>query len=102
MQEVYRGENMFPVQVPRINSDEFSRCEERSQITDHGKSLRPVQKTDAAIKEVVYHAFWKDDVLRAIEYSEIDIHVKNGVVYLDCHIVSTSCQNRIENAMHVI
>jgi len=93
---------MFPVQVPRINSVEFSRCEEHKQITDHGKSLSPIQKTDAAIKEYVDHAFWKNEVLRAIEYSEIDVHVKNGVVYLDGHIVSAASQNRIENAMRAI
>jgi osmotically-inducible protein OsmY len=93
---------MFSVQVPKINSDELSRCEERRQITDHGKSLSPIQKTDAAIKESIYHAFWKDDVLRAMEYSEIDVHVKSGVVYLDGHIVSTISQSRIENAMRAI
>ena len=93
---------MFPVQVPRINSDEFSRCEERRQMMDHGKSLRPIQKTDAAIKEYIDHAFLKDDVLRAIEYSEIDVHVKNGVIYLNGHIVSTTSQSRIENAMRAI
>jgi osmotically-inducible protein OsmY/uncharacterized protein YkvS len=93
---------MFPVQVPRINSNEFSRCEERRQITDHGKSLSPIQKNDAAIKEYIYNAFWKDDVLRAIEYSEIDVHVKNGVVYLNGHIVSTTSRSRIENAMRAI
>jgi osmotically-inducible protein OsmY/uncharacterized protein YkvS len=93
---------MFPVQVPRINSNEFSRCEERTQITDHGKSLSPIQKNDAAIKEYIYNAFWKDDVLRAIEYSEIDVHVKNGVVYLNGHIVSTTSKSRIEDAMRAI
>ena len=93
---------MFPVQVPRINSDELSRCEERRQITDRGKSLSPIQKTDAALKESIYHAFWKDDVLRAMEYSEIDVHVKSGVVYLDGHIVSTISRSRIENAMRAI
>ena len=93
---------MFPVQVPRINSNEFSRCEERRQITDHGKSLSPIQKNDAAIKEYIYNAFWKDDVLRAIEYSEIDVHVKNGVVYLNGHIVSTTSKSRIEDAMRAI
>jgi osmotically-inducible protein OsmY len=93
---------MFPVQVRRINSNEFSRCEERRQMTDHGKSLSPIQKNDVAIKEYIYNAFWKDDVLRAIEYSEIDVDVKNGVVYLDGHIVSTASQNRIENAMRGI
>ncbi|HXQ38870.1 MAG TPA: BON domain-containing protein, partial [Anaerolineales bacterium] len=93
---------MFPVQIPRINPDEFSRCKERRQITEHGKSLSPIQKTDAVIKENIYGAIWNDDVLRAMEYSEIDVHVKNGVVYLDGHIASTISQSRIENAMRAI
>lgn len=93
---------MFPAQIPRINPDEFSRCEERRQMTDHGKSLSSIQKTDAAIKEYIYHAFWKDNVLRAMEYYEIDVRVKNGVVYLNGHIVSTTSQSRIENAIRAI
>jgi osmotically-inducible protein OsmY len=93
---------MFPAQIPRINHDEFSRCEEQRQMTNHRKSLSPAQKTDAAIKEYIYHALWKDDVLRAIEYYEIDVHVKNGVVYLHGHIAGTTSQSRIENAIRAI
>ena len=93
---------MFPVQIPKINPDEFSRCENRKQITDRGKSLSPIQKTDAAIKEVIYHAFWKDNFLRAMEYDDIDVRVKNGVVFLNGHIVSTTSQSRIENAIRAI
>ena len=93
---------MFPAQISRINPDEFSRCEERRQITDHGKGLSSIQKTDSAIKESIYHALWKDDILRAIEFFEIDVHVKNGVAYLHGHIVSTTSQSRIENAMRAI
>jgi osmotically-inducible protein OsmY len=93
---------MFPVKVSRINSDEFSRCEERRQMADYGKSLRPIHKEDAAIQEYIYNAFWKDDVLRAIEYSEIDVHVNNGVIYLNGHIVSTTSKSRIENAIRAI
>ena len=93
---------MFPIRVPRKNSDELSRCEARRQITDPGKSPSPIQKTDAAIKETVYLAFWKDNVLRTMEYSEIDVHAKNGVVYLDGHIVSTISQSRIESALRAI
>ena len=46
-----RDVNMFPAQIAKINPVEFSRCEESEQKTDHGKSLTPDQKTDAAIKE---------------------------------------------------
>ena len=93
---------MFPAKTPRITPDEFSRCEERRQVTDHGKSLSPIQKTDAAIQENIKHALWKDDVLRAIEYYEIDVHVRDGIVYLNGHIVSTTSQRRIENAIRDI
>jgi osmotically-inducible protein OsmY len=93
---------MFPAQIPRINPDDFSRCEDSEQKTDHGKSLSPIQKTDAALKESIYHAFWKDDILRAIEYDEIEVHVRNGVAYLNGHIVNTSSQFRIMNAIRAI
>ncbi|HJR79869.1 MAG TPA: BON domain-containing protein [Anaerolineales bacterium] len=72
------------------------------QVTDHGKSLSPGQKTDAAIKESIDRAFWKDDVLRAIESFQIDVHVKNGIVYLNGHIVGTTSQSRIKNAIRTI
>lgn len=93
---------MLLAQKSKINPDEFSRCDERSHVTDHRESLSPIQKTDAAMKGSIDRALWKDDVLRALEYSEIAIHVKNGVVYLNGHIVSTTSQSRIENAVRAI
>ena len=93
---------MVATQIPRINPDEFSRCEETKQKTDHRKSLSPSQKTDAAMKRSIDHAIWNDNVLRAIEYHEIDVHVKNGIVYLHGHIVSTTSKSRIENAIRSI
>ena len=92
---------MLATQIPRINN-EFSRCEESSEIPDRGKSLSPSQKTDASIKEFVDRAIWNDDILRAIEYYEIDVHVKNGIVYLHGHIVGTTSKSRIENAIRSI
>jgi osmotically-inducible protein OsmY len=93
---------MFPIQVTEVNPAQFSRCEERAQITEYGNRLNPVQKNDVAIKESISHALWKDDVLRAIEYEQIDVHVKNGVVYLSGHIVNTSSWNRVEKAIRAI
>ena len=90
---------MFPTQISTTNPDKFSRCEERSRMLDHGKSLSKIQKTDMAIKGDVGRAIWNDDVLRAIEYYEIAVHVKNRVIYLNGHIVSTTSRNRIENAI---
>jgi osmotically-inducible protein OsmY len=93
---------MSPTELPGINSDEFSRCEERGQITNLGKSLNKTQQIDAVIKDAIYHAFWKDNVLRAIEYYELDVHVKNETVYLYGHIVSTGSQLRIMNAIQTV
>ena len=93
---------MLATLTPKINPAEFSRCEESSQMADRGKALSPSQKADATIKESVEHAFWQDDVLQAIEYDQIDIHVKNGVVYLYGHITGANSQSRIGNVIRGI
>lgn len=93
---------MFKEQELQINPDEFTRCEERRPMTDHGKSLSRIQKSDAVIQESINNALWKDDVLRSLDYYEIDVYVKNGVVYLNGHIVSTSSQSRVKNAIRDI
>ena len=90
---------MLTTQIPRINPDAFSRCGESPQMADHGRTLSPSQNRDSAIKASVEHAIWNDDVLRAIEYHEIDIQVNNGIVYLYGHIAGTSSKNRIESAI---
>jgi osmotically-inducible protein OsmY len=93
---------MFPIQTARTNADEFSRCDEAEPKPDHGKSLSPGQKADAAIKESIEHALWKDDVLRAIEYYQVEVHVKNGFVHLNGHIVSAASRKRIQTAFREI
>ncbi|HSL43734.1 MAG TPA: BON domain-containing protein [Anaerolineales bacterium] len=93
---------MLPIELPTIHADEFSRCEERSLVVDHRKSLSPIQKTDAAIKERIDRALWKDDVLRAIESYEMAVHVKNAVVYLSGHIVNTTSWSRIAKAIRAV
>lgn len=93
---------MFPAQISTSISDEFSRCEEHSQMIDRGKSLTKTQKTDAVVKRHVERAIWNDDVLRSIEYDEMDVQVKNGVVYLNGHITGTTSQSRIRQVMRAI
>src|ERR1051325_11736420 len=93
---------MFPAQIPKTTPDKFSRCAERSQSMDSGRRLSPIQKTDLAIKDSVYRAIWKDVVLRATDYHEIEANVKNGVVYLHGHLVSSSNEFRLMNAVRTI
>jgi osmotically-inducible protein OsmY len=93
---------MFPAHAAVTNADEFSRCEEHRRGTDPGKSASPIQKTDAARKESMYQALWKDDVLRAIEYDEIEVRVDMGIVHLNGHIVSGTSQVRVMNAIRTV
>ena len=93
---------MFPKQIPGMIPDGVSRCEERVLVVDHGKELSPIERMDSALQESIYHAFWKDSVLRAMEYQEIDVRVKDAVVYLNGHIVSFTSQNRIKKALSAI
>jgi osmotically-inducible protein OsmY len=93
---------MFPVQNPEINSDEFSRCEERMRLMDDEKNRDPAKKTDVTIRDRINAALWKDDVLRAVEYDEIDVQVKSGVVHLSGHILNTASQGRIADAIQDI
>jgi len=93
---------MYQEQALQIKTDEHSRCEEKRQITDHEKSRSPIQQTDAAIQKSIYNALWKDEVLRALDYYEMDVQVKNAVVYLNGHIAGTSSQNRVNYAIQAI
>ena len=85
------------------NIDEYQRCGEPglSQI-DAEKSLSPIQEIDASIEEKIHQALWKDDVLRATDYNEIEIHVKNGIVYLSGHLISTTNRQRVEKAIQTV
>src|SRR5690349_4102871 len=97
-----RGVNMLATQIPIINPDEFSRCEENALTGYDRKRLSPGQKTDAAIKRSIDHAIWNDDVLRAIDSQEIDVHVKSGIVHLHGHIVNAASKARIARAMRSV
>ena len=59
-------------------------------------------KADEALMHAVDSAFWKDHVLRALEYSQIEIFVQNGIVYLSGHIVSATSQSRIMSAIQTV
>ncbi len=90
-------------QTSDMEPDAFSRCEERKLTNDERrKSAGIQQKADVAIKESIYRAFWKDNFLRTMEYHEVDVHVRDGFVYLYGHIVSITSQRLIENIIRTI
>jgi osmotically-inducible protein OsmY len=87
-------------QVLHTDVDKFYRCEEQAWAgTGDLKNHDRIQEMDAELKEKLDHALWKDDVLRVTDYNEIDIHVKNGIVYLSGHILSTTNWHRVEKAL---
>ena len=93
---------MLPQQIPIADPDEFVRCADKKQNADHGQDINSTQRTDAAIKESIYQALWNNSVLRAMEYDGIDVQVNNRVVYLYGHIVNTTSQRLIKNAIQTI
>lgn len=93
---------MFPLQLPSIVEAEFSRCEDQGEMSEAGNASGPTRKADARIKDSIYKALWKDDILRAVEQDQLNVHVKEGAVYLSGHIVNTTSRNRIEAAIQAV
>jgi osmotically-inducible protein OsmY len=64
---------------------------------DRFKKL-PDYRDDASIAEEVDRAFWKDAILRNIDYHQIDVQVRDGIVILNGYVASSS-QWRVEAAL---
>lgn len=93
---------MFPLQLPVMKTEEFSRCDEPTQPNDSGKYPSPAERSDGSLQASVERALWEDEVLRAIEYYEVDVHAKDGIVHLSGHIANRASQKRIENSIRSV
>lgn len=94
---------MSYARVPKSISDRISRCDEQSPAAGHGQNPDPIERRNASLKQEIAGALWKDDVLRAlVDHYDIDIHLKNGVVFLNGHIADSSCGRRIEHTIQGI
>jgi osmotically-inducible protein OsmY len=62
----------------------------------------PDYKTDASITAEVVNALWNDKILRVIDFDEIDVRVKDGVVFLNGHISGMTNQERIKKAIESV
>lgn len=94
---------MFPAQISQTDPDKDIRCKDSYQpMSEEMGGNKEDTKADVALAHEVDHTLWRDDVLRAIEYDQIGVHVKNGAVHLTGHIVNTSSQIRIMNAIRTI
>lgn len=93
---------MLSRQIQTTTSKRNMRCDERTLTSGQMQSLNPIEKKDAGLKTDIANALWRDSVLRALDYYEIEVFVKNRVVTLNGHIASLSSQNRVENALRTV
>ncbi len=94
---------MLEVQTMQAKPVEFNPCEDRSWLSVEELNSHPKkEKADENIAEKVDRALWNDDMLRSTDYGEIGIHVKEGIVYLTGHVITTMNKRRAENAVRTI
>ena len=94
---------MLAKQTNQANLAEFSRCDDRSWLpVEEQKVLDKKDNADASIAKKVERALWKNGMLRSTDYREIDVAVKDGVVFLMGHVISTSNQQLAEDAVRTI
>jgi len=94
---------MLRTQTTQTKLAEFSRGEVRARLmADTRNRNRIIKKLDTAITERVDDALWNDEVLRNMDYKEIDVYVEDQIVYLRGYVASTMNQRRVENAIHTV
>jgi osmotically-inducible protein OsmY len=94
---------MLEEQTTQTSLAEFSRCDDRYGLSVEELSAgHKADKTDLSIAEKVDRALWKNGVLRRTDYGEINVDVKNRIVFLSGHVVSASNQQRAEAAARTI
>ena len=59
----------------------------------------PDYHTDTFIAEEVDRALWKDVILRATDYHEIDVRVRDGIILLYGYVTNRISQWRVETAV---
>lgn len=80
----------------------FSGTKQSPLVADKRNRNRIIKKMDIAISERVDEALWNDEVVRNMDYKELDVYVEDQVVYLHGYVVSTSNQQRIETALQTV
>ena len=95
---------MLPTLITQTNSEEgLIKCRESKQaMAEERVGSQRNTKADEALLHAVDTAFWNDHVLRALEYPQIEIYARNGVVYLSGHIVSATSQSRIMSDIRTV
>jgi osmotically-inducible protein OsmY/sporulation protein YlmC with PRC-barrel domain len=93
---------MFPLQTPRTDPNEFSRCRDASQLMVEEQGDHNNAKADASLAHEIDRALWKDTVFRATDYDNIDVRVNEKTAHLYGHVSNLSNQHRAEKAIQAI
>lgn len=87
--------------LPATENEEFYRCGKHSSLHSHARQDNDpdLTRADVRLEEKINQALSKEGFLRFITPGEIELHVKDGIVYLSGHINSVSHRTRIEAAI---
>lgn len=91
---------MFPAQIPQPNTTELERCRESTLLDEANPPGR--DERSRADKDLTYEvddALWKEPTLRAMDYHNIEIRVRNGILDLYGHVSSQTNRHLIEEAL---
>lgn len=94
---------MVAVKTIQADLGEFFRCNELPWLAREVNNDQARQdSTDQAIAEKVSNALWKNGMLLSTDYREIDVIVKDGIVFLSGHVINTDHQLRAVDAARTI
>ena len=94
---------MFPAQMPPTDTDELLRCKDSSHsMVEEQKSQNENTKTDIDLRHEVDHTLWRDAAFRATDYDNIDMRVRDGIVYLNGHVSSLTNLHQAERSLQTI
>ena len=94
---------MAEAQTTQSSLDELSKFADRSWLLVEEQNVdHKADKADASIAEKVDRTLWNIGVLRSTDYGEIDVDVKDRIVFLSGHVISTTNQKQAEDAVRTI
>lgn len=84
---------MFPTQRPLTDPNELMQCRDSSPSGDESTPA------DIDLAKLVDNALWNVPILRALDYSQIEIRVREGMVGLYGHVTNMTNRHLAESAI---
>jgi hypothetical protein len=94
---------MTALKTTKLRLAEFDRCDEQPTLPVEEQNKQATNdRADDFIAEKADQALRRNNVLRSTDYGQINVAVKDGIVYLSGHVISASNQRRAEDAVSPI